>query len=467
MSSSQHESRGGEKLHHQRSTNASSSSSSSTSTSNISPSLRSSDQTTSNADPHASIDYQGLAAESAAATASAAMAVLGQRQSRHKQNNPQAQQQQQQQQHLQLQQQQQQQQFVQAPKAEVEASTPTTDAESVSELDNSTVSQALAHLNNIKNPHRIKLSNQDIKLILYLIVDIKPFKYVGNRSLSQTKKWEIIQNKYYDLKFRENNDTNFIIPTVRTLQRQVAGAVKKAQKQRAKERAAGYTRTHTIPQTLPEIDADDYYNFRHVSPNSPQEELESALLDLHELSDKIKELKSQSNNLVKVSYQPRNKTASGAADLYDDENGVPRARVGASGGGIASQHSDARNAATSHLEEISSVLSDRIFNLKQELENDATISPKHKETFDLLESVFNHTNEMRATVAQENEVLNKHINKLIGTHLEKIERVRSEFNAQQLELVEKITDSFKEDFKSAGKSKAILEKLDSIRELLK
>ncbi|CCG24200.1 hypothetical protein CORT_0E06180 [Candida orthopsilosis Co 90-125] len=443
--SSQHDSRGDEKLHHQRSANASS---------------RGADQSTSNSDQHASIDYQGLAAESAAATASAAMAALGQRQTRHHSNQNQHIQHQQLQ--LQQQQQQQQQQYAQVSKQpQVEPSTPTTDAESVSELDNSTVSQALAHINSIKNPHRIKLSTQDVKLILYLIVEIKPFKYVGNRALSQTKKWEIIQNKYYDLKFRENNDTNFIIPTVRTLQRQLAGAVKKAQKQRGKERAGGFDRTHTIPQTLPEIDADDYYNFRHISPNSPQEELESALLDLHELSDKIKELKSQSNNLVKVSYQPRTKTLTGDA-FNDDENGIPR-RGGGSG---AVSTADTRDA-TSHLEEISNVLSHRIFNLKQELENDSTIPPKQKQTFELLESVFNHTNEMRGLVAQENEALNKQINKLISNHLEKIERVRSQFNVQQLESIEKITDLFKEDFKQAGKSKTILEKLDSIKELLK
>ncbi|KAI5968001.1 hypothetical protein CANMA_002769 [Candida margitis] len=450
--SSKHDPRGDEK----RSSNAST----------ISPSLRGANQSTSNADQHASIDYQGLAAESAAATASAAVAAAGggdQRSHRQHSHHHQNHQQIQHQQHLQLQQQQQQQQqYAQGSKqSQLEASTPTTDAESASELESSsTVSQALAHLNNMKNPHRIKLSSQDVKLILFLIVEIKPFKYVGNRALSQTKKWEIIQNKYYDLKFRENNDTNFIIPTVRTLQRQLAGAVKKAQKQRTKERAGGFDRTHTIPQTLPEIDADDYYNFRNISPDSPQEQLESALLDLHELSDKIKELKSQSNNLVKVSYQPRAKTLLTDATL-DDENGVP-SRVGASGGITNTVSRD----ATSQLDEISGILSHGIFNLKQELENDSSVSPKHRQTVELLESVFTHTNEMRALVARENEVLNKQINKLISDHLAKIESVKSSFNAQQLELVETITDSLREDFKHNGKSKIILEKLDSIKGLL-
>ena len=126
----------------------------------------------------------------------------------------------------------------------------------------------------------------------------------------------------------------------------------------------------------------------------------------------------------------------------------------------------ARDAATSHLEEVSAALSQRIFNLKQELENDASIPSNQKQTFDLLESVFQHTNEMSLTVARENEALNRQINKLVTNHLQKIQRVRLDFNAQQLELVDKITDTFKEDFKHAGSSKTILEKLDSIKELL-
>ena len=62
--------------------------------------------------------------------------------------------------------------------------------------------------------------------------------------------------------------------------------------------------------------------------------------------------------------------------------------------------------------------------------------------------------------------MNRQINKLVANHLQKIQRVRLDFNAQQLELVDKITDTFKEDFKHAGSSKTILEKLDSIKELL-
>lgn len=51
-----------------------------------------------------------------------------------------------------------------------------------------------------KNNHRTKLTSQDVRLILYLTINIKPFKYVGDRSLSQTKKWEIIQTKFAEIK---------------------------------------------------------------------------------------------------------------------------------------------------------------------------------------------------------------------------------------------------------------------------
>ncbi|EMG46305.1 hypothetical protein G210_3451 [Candida maltosa Xu316] len=176
----------------------------------------------------------------------------------------------------------------------------------------------------MKNPHRFKLSIEDIKLIIYLIVKIKPFKYVGNRSLSQTKKWELIQTRYYETK--ESNTSNnenttetdttttatsnkdFIVPTVRTLQRQLANAIKKAGQRRSNQLKKGILiNRHEIPNTLSQIDNDEYYQFNDITQNSSIEELETAVLDLQELSDKIKLLKVQSNT-IKVnqpSKQPR------------------------------------------------------------------------------------------------------------------------------------------------------------------
>ncbi|KAI5958955.1 uncharacterized protein KGF55_005609 [Candida pseudojiufengensis] len=68
-----------------------------------------------------------------------------------------------------------------------------------------------------------------------------------HRSLSQTKKWDIIQKKYFNIKFKELQHRNFVVPTVRTLQRQLAAGVKKAQSQRNKDDVI-----HPIPPTLDE-----------------------------------------------------------------------------------------------------------------------------------------------------------------------------------------------------------------------
>ena len=35
------------------------------------------------------------------------------------------------------------------------------------------------------NPHRIKLSNADIKIIMFFIIQIRPFKYLGNSGVTQ------------------------------------------------------------------------------------------------------------------------------------------------------------------------------------------------------------------------------------------------------------------------------------------
>lgn len=59
----------------------------------------------------------------------------------------------------------------------------------------------------------IKLAPDEIKLIMFLIVEIKPFKYIGDKSLSQTKKWELIRTRYYDAK-ANNKDVEVIVPTV-------------------------------------------------------------------------------------------------------------------------------------------------------------------------------------------------------------------------------------------------------------
>lgn len=140
-----------------------------------------------------------------------------------------------------------------------------------------------------KTSHRTKLSTQDIRLILYLIVRIKPFKYVGDRKISQTRKWELIQSRYEEIKRSEttllvNDQDEIIVPTVRTLQRQLANAIKKA-----KLRSGG-----SFSST------PGKYLFNSITRKSSTSELEMALLELFESSEKLKNGKTSSSSNVNL-----------------------------------------------------------------------------------------------------------------------------------------------------------------------
>lgn len=133
----------------------------------------------------------------------------------------------------------------------------------------------------IKINQRTKLSTQDIKLIYYLIATIKPFKYIGDRRTSQTKKWEIIQRKYEETKKDEsegmilkNVHNEIIVPTVRTLQRQLAGAIKRSKSREEKSKNKRKDESELL--------------YHSITKYSPVSELEDSLLELHELSETLK-----------------------------------------------------------------------------------------------------------------------------------------------------------------------------------
>lgn len=420
---------------------------------------------------HASIDYQGLAAESAAAAQSAAaqsaaVAALGKRQQQQQQQQLHHHQQQQQQQHHQ---EQQQQHSLSNQAGTLASSAVPTSPSDYDTITGNTMSQALAHINNIKNPHRMKLSAEDVKLILYLIVEVKPFKYVGNRSLSQTKKWEIIQNKYYDLKFKEQNNTNFIVPTVRTLQRQLVAAIRKAEARRLKELANGINlHPHIIPGTLAEIDADDYYNFRHITVDSPQEEFEAALLELHELSDKIKQLKLENSNLVKGSFPPRQHKNARATASSSAVSAASAASAAAAVNKLLEEHGSSSHlidsfSNSSQLEEVLAVLADQIENLRAESENSG--DAKLQKACNVIESVFAHASNVLLTIKKDNELVKNQITRIIDDHFEKVERIKEEFSARQIELGRDVIELFKNEYES-GVPSLISEKLASIKEML-
>lgn len=128
-----------------------------------------------------------------------------------------------------------------------------------------------------KNNCRTKLTTDDIQLILFLIVQVKPFKYVGDRSLSQTKKWLIIQDRFEQIKKKQfGTNKRVLVPTVRTLQRQLASAVARGQERVSPSMSVSYI----VNQTAKIIKELDRY--------SSLSEMEFVLAALNLLSDKIK-----------------------------------------------------------------------------------------------------------------------------------------------------------------------------------
>lgn len=117
--------------------------------------------------------------------------------------------------------------------------------------------------------HRSRLSHADVKLILFLIIQIKPFKYVGDRTLSQSRKWDLIQLKLEQHKL-QHGLLSAVVPTVRTLQRQMATALRKAQHR------------HQPDQYEP------FLVFAQLSRQSPLVDLETAVLELYNLSEAYK-----------------------------------------------------------------------------------------------------------------------------------------------------------------------------------
>lgn len=149
----------------------------------------------------------------------------------------------------------------------------------------------------LKNNGRSKLSIQNVRILLYFIFEIKPFKYVGDRSINQTRKWEIIQEKYAQSRKNDSFETEFVVPTVRTLQRQLASAIKKAKLKKEAMNNKGI-----------KISEEDITSlFKSIGPDSSTETLELALLELHEYSERLKNGKA-SNSPIMLDFPKFNKT---------------------------------------------------------------------------------------------------------------------------------------------------------------
>lgn len=201
------------------------------------------------------------------------------------------------------------------------------------ELEETSTSSGLK-IDQMKNPHRIKLAPDEIKLIMFLIVEIKPFKYVGDRSLTQQRKWDLIRTKYYDAK-SNNTDDEVIVPTVRTLQRQLTAGLKKAEARKKKKRI------HDSTNQISDTERSIAERIGKLSVESAtDQELEDMAYELNALSDYIKKMKSnppsRPSSLQKImnpspeskphKQQHRNSITSSSSDTNSTQK-IPPPRV--------------------------------------------------------------------------------------------------------------------------------------------
>lgn len=169
----------------------------------------------------------------------------------------------------------------------------------------------------IKSNPRTKLGIQDIRIILYLIITIKPFKYIGDRTLSQTKKWELIQSEFSKYKHLKNHP-NTIIPTIRTLQRQLSSAIKKAKQRRKSVLGAN---DHETPL------------FKTITLEHSLDDLELASLELFELSETLKNGKLANSSLLEYSLILNN-------EIDDNDKKMSRNLFSTEGDKRSVSHSD-------------------------------------------------------------------------------------------------------------------------------
>lgn len=140
--------------------------------------------------------------------------------------------------------------------------------------------------------HRLRLSHNDVKLILWLIIQIRPFKYVGDRTLSQLRKWELIQSHFE--KHRSLADANsghgslgpLVTPTVRTLQRQLSTALRRAQTRLGDSSNSGSDHGLKTDGHIPKY--KHFEVFEVLLRASPMADLELAMLELFNLLEAYK-----------------------------------------------------------------------------------------------------------------------------------------------------------------------------------
>lgn len=306
-----------------------------------------------------------------------------------------------------------------------------------------------------KNNHRTKLTSQDVRLILYLTINIKPFKYVGDRSLSQTKKWEIIQTKFAEIK-RKNSDgyPEVIVPTVRTLQRQLATAIKKAKLRRQNNKSKKENKN---------LDSS-YFILSTINKESSLNDLELALLELNDLSEKLKTGKGTN---TPVAIELPNANILQSFDLNKSiTSPIETSNVSAN----IPTNSESNNAqfATSSTR-LSSKSSNLILNVNNTYNNirktmsDSNSSYSQQNLYNLLEKLLNEYTEFQTQQQKENTRIiednikfikeqNEKCNKIIESN-NKFQKEQNDLNKQ---LILEVINTLSQDSNSSISNKAAL-----------
>jgi hypothetical protein len=312
--------------------------------------------------------------------------------------------------------------------------------------------------------HRTKLSTDDIKLILFLINRIKPFKYVGDNNLSQTKKWELIQKEFANIK-KSNNSPDLIIPTVRTLQRQLAAAIKKAT----------IKRNQNIKNGI--IDSNPEKFLSTITIDSSLEDLELSLLELNDVSEKLKNSKVTSSmnyrngvdfqyNSPVISTEFRNSNSSSAQNLNSNQD--PQLTLSISISSIINTSSNTK------------VIIEKIHQVKQELNQQLSTTPsshyeKSLKLIDSLQTLLDQSIEFQSSISLENFKILDETQKLIKRqqiYTEKLLQFNNDLQTKQNQLNKEIMNNvldhiiiLENDYKSESGSsieKSLLSLKDSI-----
>lgn len=302
----------------------------------------------------------------------------------------------------------------------------------------------------MKNIHRTKLTTYDVKIILFLIIEVRPFKYVGDRSVSQTRKWELIQDKYSLLKHADYpGDQKIIVPTVRTLQRQLATAIKKAAIKREEKRAHGeYIGDDAL--SILSHDEDHYVKsiIKDISINSSVSQMEWAILLLNDLSEKLKNGKVASNSINAATARDLSQIAG------ETLNHSPNEMID------QDLHNHDLADDVSHLDDQEIHLklkeliatNEKINHLRNQL--DLPKDSPTAETFATLQTLLSQSIEMQILLTKENQRLLKHSELLLQKHEEHINTINnahSEFEIKQNALDQEIIDTIHRNLNSLPK----------------